>query len=183
MYEYARYDVPQSIPQWIREITSRFGMLRLIPGPQKQTETKDKDGNPIIEKYLYLTAKSAPVFKEIGVNPAVKKYLCASTYVEPQNDKQQLLSPLTDDEKNFCFLLHLTDRGTIKQLLLQSGWPVKDEVVLQDGEPLEIALRETTLAGKPLQIREYQKASARALVGDKGPGTGFGTIVDRKSVV
>ena len=175
--KYARYDVPQSIPQWIREITSRFGMLRLIPGPQKQTETKDKDGNPIIEKYLYLTAKSAPVFKEIGVNPAVKKYLCASTYVEPQNDKQQLLSPLTDDEKNFCFLLHLTDRGTIKQLLLQSGWPVKDEVVLQDGEPLEIALRETTLAGKPLQIREYQKASARALVGDKGPGTGFGTIV------
>ena len=175
--KYARYDVPQSIPQWIREITSRFGMLRLIPGPQKQTETKDKDGNPIIEKYLYLTAKSAPVFKEIGVNPAVKKYLCASTYVEPQDDKQQLLSPLTDDEKNFCFLLHLTDRGTIKQLLLQSGWPVKDEVVLQDGEPLEVSLRDTTLAGKPLQIREYQKASARALVGDKGPGTGFGTIV------
>ena len=157
--KYARYDVPQSIPQWIREIADRFGMLRLLPGPEKETETRDKDGNPIIEKYLYLTAKSAPVFKEIGVNPTVKKYLCAS------------------DEKQYSYLLHLTDRGTIKQLLLQAGWPVKDEVVLAEGEPLDVSLRETTAGGKPLIIREYQKASARALVGDKGPGTGFGTIV------
>ena len=88
--KYARYDVPQSIPQWIREIADRFGMLRLLPGPEKETETRDKDGNPIIEKYLYLTAKSAPVFKEIGVNPTVKKYLCAS------------------DEKQYSYLLHLT---------------------------------------------------------------------------
>ena len=157
--KYARYDVHQSIPQWIREIADRFGMLRLLPGPEKETETRDKDGNPIIEKYLYLTAKSAPVFKEIGVNPTVKKYLCAS------------------DEKQYSYLLHLTDRGTIKQLLLQAGWPVKDEVVLAEGEPLDVSLRETTAGGKPLIIREYQKASARALVGDKGPGTGFGTIV------
>ncbi len=157
--KYARYDVPQSIPQWIREIADRFGMLRLLPGPEKETETRDKDGNLIIEKYLYLTAKSAPVFKEIGVNPTVKKYLCAS------------------DEKQYSYLLHLTDRGTIKQLLLQAGWPVKDEVVLAEGEPLDVSLRETTAGGKPLIIREYQKASARALVGDKGPGTGFGTIV------
>ena len=177
--KYARYDVPQSIPQWIQEISNRFGTLRLIPGPQKETEAKDKDGKPIIEKYLYLTAKTAPVFKEIGVNPAVKKYLCASTYVEPQGGEgaQKLLTPLTDDEKQYCFLLHLTDRGTIKQLLLQAGWPVKDEVVLQDGEPLDVSLREKTSGGKDLVIREYQKASARALVGDKGPGTGFGTIV------
>ncbi len=177
--KYARYDVPQSIPQWIREIADRFGMLRLLPGPEKETETRDKDGNPIIEKYLYLTAKSAPVFKEIGVNPAVKKYLCASTYVEPAGAEgaQKLAAPLTDDEKQYSYLLHLTDRGTIKQLLLQAGWPVKDEVVLAEGEPLDVSLRETTAGGKPLIIREYQKASARALVGDKGPGTGFGTIV------
>ena len=177
--KYARYDVPQSIPQWIREIADRFGMLRLLPGPEKETETRDKDGNPIIEKYLYLTAKSAPVFKEIGVNPAVKKYICASTYVEPAGAEgvQKLAAPLTEDEKQYSYLLHLTDRGTIKQLLLQAGWPVKDEVVLAEGEPLDVSLRETTAGGKPLIIREYQKASARALVGDKGPGTGFGTIV------
>ena len=177
--KYARYDVPQSIPQWIQEISNRFGTLRLIPGPEKETETKDKDGKPVIEKYLYLTAKTAPVFKEIGVNPAVKKYLCASTYVEPQGAEgtQKLAAPLTDDEKQYCFLLHLTDRGTLKQLLLQAGWPVKDEVVLQDGEPLDVALREKTSAGKDLVIREYQRGAARALVGDKGPGTGFGTIV------
>ena len=49
--------------------------------------------------------------------------------------------------------------------------------MLAEGEPLDVSLRETTAGGKPLIIREYQKASARALVGDKGPGTGFGTIV------
>jgi len=168
--KYARYDVPQSIVMWIHEITNRFGMLRLLPGPEKETDSLDSNGNKIIEKYLYLTASSAPVFKEIGVNPSVKKYLCTQTYMGDN-------PTVTDDEKQYCYILHLTDRGTIKQLLLQAGWPVKDEVQLADGEPLDINLREITSKGKALQIREYQKASAQALVGDKGPGTGFGTIV------
>ena len=40
-----------------------------------------------------------------------------------------------------------------------------------------MSLRTTTAAGRKLEIREYQIGAARALVGDKGPGTGFGTIV------
>ena len=75
------------------------------------------------------------------------------------------------------YLLKLTDRGTIKQLLLEAGWPVKDEIALTDGEPLEFNLRETTASDAPLVIRDYQINAAKALVGDKGPGTGFGTIV------
>ena len=84
---------------------------------------------------------------------------------------------LSSEEKNYCFSLKLTDRGTVKQLLLQSLWPVKDEIQLEDGEPLDFKLRSVTSAGKPLEIREYQNAAASALVGNKGPGTGFGTIV------
>jgi DNA excision repair protein ERCC-3 len=45
------------------------------------------------------------------------------------------------------------------------------------GAPLEISLRETTLSVQPFAVREYQKNAASALIGDSGPGTGFGTIV------
>ena len=79
--------------------------------------------------------------------------------------------------QKYAYLIKLTDRGTIKQLLLEAGWPVKDEVALTDGEPLEFNLRETTAEGSSLVIRDYQINAAKALVGDKGPGTGFGTIV------
>jgi DNA excision repair protein ERCC-3 len=69
------------------------------------------------------------------------------------------------------------NRGTIKQELLKLGWPVKDEAPLRDGEPLDIALRPSCASGAPLDIRDYQNEASRALVGDRGPGTGFGTIV------
>ena len=160
--QYARYDVPQSVIAWIKETSSRFGKITLKAGPDIEVPVKEGSAEKIIEHFLYLVADSLPVYKEIAANHSVKKLLTATTDSDaPQNS----------------FLLHLTDRGTIKQLLLQAGWPVKDEVALTDGEPLEINLRQTTSAGQPLQIREYQKGAAHALVGDKGPGTGFGTIV------
>ena len=166
--KYARYDVPQSISIWIKEVASRFGKIRLVPGSEIEVPVNPDfpEGQKITEKYLYLVVSSLPVFKEIAANPLVKKLI--SPVTEPVESEGGTMN---------AFRLLLTDRGTIKQLLLQSGWPVKDEVVLSNGEPLDVSLRETTSAGKKLEIREYQKGAARALVGDKGPGTGFGTIV------
>lgn len=174
--KYARYDVPQSVVMWIKEIASRFGKIRLIPGPVNLVPVKEDSDKLIEEKYLYLVAQSLPIYKELGALKEVKKIIWACDYVEPENSTNNKIE-LSDDEKQFCFCLRLTDRGTIKQLLLSTGWPVKDEVILTDGEPLDVSLRETTLSGKSLEIREYQKKSAAALIGDKGPGTGFGTIV------
>ena len=174
--KYARYDVPQSVVMWIKEIASRFGKIRLIPGPINLVPVKENSDKLIEEKYLYLVAQSLPIYKELGALKEVKKIIWACDYVEPENSTNNKIE-LSDDEKQFCFCLRLTDRGTIKQLLLSAGWPVKDEVILTDGEPLDVSLRETTLSGKSLEIREYQKKSAAALIGDKGPGTGFGTIV------
>lgn len=174
--KYARYDVPQSVVMWIKEIASRFGKIRLIPGPVNLVPVKENSDKLIEEKYLYLVAQSLPIYKELGALKEVKKIIWACDYVEPENSTNNKIE-LSDDEKQFCFCLRLTDRGTIKQLLLSTGWPVKDEVILTDGEPLDVSLRETTLSGKSLEIREYQKKSAAALIGDKGPGTGFGTIV------
>ena len=163
LQKFARYDVPQSVIMWIKETASRFGKIKLIEGPDVEVPIKEDSAKKIIEHQLYLVADSLAVYKEIAANHSVKKLLAA---------------PLSDSgAPQFSFLIKLTDRGTIKQLLLQAVWPVKDEVSLIDGEPLEVSLRKTTAAGRKLEIREYQSGAARALVGDKGPGTGFGTIV------
>ena len=146
--KYARYDVPRAIPAWIKEVSGRFGKITLEP-----CEEGDK---------LLLVAATEAIYKEIGANGAVKKYL-------EEGGFDRLNHP--------CYLIKLTDRGTIKQLLLEAGWPVKDQVALTDGEPLDFNLRETTTGGQTFEIRDYQTSAARALVGDKGPGTGFGTIV------
>ena len=140
---FARYDAPQAVVAWIKEVCSRFGKIRLLPAQDPET--------------LVLVAQTEAIYKEIGANTAVKKLLGAG-------------------EGN-SYTIKLTDRGSIKQMLLEAGWPVKDEVTLTDGEPLDFNLREKTAGGESLVIRDYQTAAAKALVGDKVPGTGFGTIV------
>ncbi|QTQ10863.1 DEAD/DEAH box helicase [Treponema parvum] len=163
--DFARYDVPQVVEAWIKETAGRFGKLHLISAPEDvYSEDESSSGGKLLKKeYLYLVTDSAPVYKEILNNASLKKYLAPHTS--------------SSFPHSYGFLLELTDRGTVKQNLLQAGWPVKDDVPLKDGEALDISLRKTTLSGKELVIRDYQKESAEALVGDKGPGTGFGTIV------
>lgn len=175
--KYARYDIPQSVIMWIKEISSRFGKLKLVNAPnvhfpddkEKIIYKKNEDGTEIAEKiteqYLFLVADALPIFKEINANHSVKKMLTLPT------------ESVAPDAPEFSYILKLTDRGTIKQLLLQAGWPVKDEVPLCNGEKLDIHLKTKTSSGKNFEIREYQKKSAEALIGNKGPGTGFGTIV------
>lgn len=182
--KYARYDVPQNISMWIKETAGRFGKLRLVPGPKitvpvkasdvLNEEKKSADIKTIEEQYLYLVANSRQVFLEIKANPQAKKLLEPCEYSPEGIEKP---AELTDDEKKYCFQLKLTDRGTIKQILLNALWPVKDEVQLEDGEPLKLSLNSTTKNGKPFEIRNYQKEAANALIGNRGPGTGFGTIV------
>lgn len=181
--KYARYDVPQSVVFWIQETAGRFGKLKIVPGPKMQVPLKPTEvfseettytGQMIEEQFLYLVASSKPIFLEISANPNLKKYISPCEYDE---SVENVCVELTEDEKKYCFLLKLTDRGTIKQELLKILWPVKDEVQLEDGEPLDFSLKETTSDGKKLEIRNYQKEAAKAIVGNRGPGTGFGTIV------
>ena len=165
--KYSRYDVPQSVEVWVKDTAERFGKLRLVPGPVIEVE------NGVKEEYLYLVSSSPFVFKEIESNAFSKKLLVPCEYEMPSDSK----TDLSENEKKFCFKLNLTDRGIIKQNLIKIGWPVKDDVPLVDGDPLEINLRKETLSGKNFGVREYQQNAAASLVGDKGPGTGFGTIV------
>ncbi|MBP5587310.1 MAG: DEAD/DEAH box helicase [Treponema sp.] len=151
--KYSRFDVPSSIKDWIEETAGRFGKIQLKTAPEELLEDTDRNF-----EYLLLETENLFIYKQIETNPSLKKYLIPC--------KQ---------EKSFLVLL--TDRGTIKQKLIEIGWPVKDNVPLIDGEPIEINLREETQDKKNLVIRDYQEEAAKAIVGDKGPGTGFGTIV------
>ncbi|MGI5172663.1 DEAD/DEAH box helicase [Treponema sp. OMZ 840] len=110
------------------------------------------------EESLLLQTDSIAVFRELEANKKLSKYL-------------------TDSGEKLCFRLSFTDRGTIKEELLKTGWPVKDEVPLKDGDTLDINIREKTLSGSDFIIRAYQKNAAEAFLGDCRPGTGFGTIV------
>lgn len=181
--KYSRFDVPQSVEVWIEETAGRFGKLRMIPAPCEVVEFEKKavhfpddvvvinPGNQVDpceeekkkknqgkEEYLLLVAETKPIYKQINANVQLRKFL---TPCQVEN----------------AFILLLTDRGTIKQKLIELGWPVKDEVPLRDGEPLDVSLNEKTSSGKDFVIRNYQIEAAKAIVGDKGPGTGFGTIV------
>ncbi|MGP1455094.1 MAG: DNA repair helicase XPB [Treponema sp.] len=110
------------------------------------------------EDILCLIPDSERIYEELKASAKLKKYLV----------------PATDSKSFFITLLN---RGTVKQILLNMGWPVQDAVPLKPGNPLPVPLRHETLTHKDFTIRDYQRNAAAAFVGDKQPGTGFGTIV------
>lgn len=163
--KYSRFDIPQSVYEWIRETSLRFGKLRLIPNdiagknPGESTDT------------LLLHTDFYPVYCEIKADKKLQKYLV------PLSDCSEAGTGKAERKNGFAFRLPLTNRGTIKQELLQIGWPVKDEVPMREGQKINIHLKTHTSSGAPLVIRDYQKDAVHALLGDGGAGTGFGTIV------
>lgn len=80
----------------------------------------------------------------------------------------RLLMP-TEDE--YRFRLHRYDRGEVKLQLVQLGFPVDDRVPLKTGEPVDITLNHS------FSLREYQIKATASVIGDRGPGTGYGTLV------
>ena len=166
---YSRFDVPQPIIVWIRETASRFGKLRLLPDSLSGSEGEDT---------LILEMQSLAVYRELEANKKLLKYLQPlPEYAPPAATTEKPENTAESRPSLFAFKLLLTDRGTIKEELLKTGWPVKDEVPLREGEKLSFSLRERTASGKDFTFREYQKEAAASFLGNGGPGTGFGTIV------
>ena len=48
-------------------------------------------------------------------------------------------------------------RGHLKQALVQFGYPAEDLAGYVDGTPIAVRLRETTRAGRPFALRDYQR--------------------------
>jgi DNA excision repair protein ERCC-3 len=112
------------------------------------------------DRQLFLDVPDPAIRRELMTNKKVSKYL----------------TPWDQDDRS-GFLVELYDRGTIKQELIQVGYPVQDEAPLVDGDPLTVSLRDRTAAGDPFGVRDYQVEAAQTFYGTGRPGTGFGTVV------
>ena len=73
----------------------------------------------------------------------------------------------TNDPSSFEIAKY--ERGTAKLELIRRGYPVDDRIPLVKSEPVPMNMK--------IQMRDYQKLALGSLLGDMGPGTGFGTIV------
>ena len=68
-------------------------------------------------------------------------------------------------------------RGHLKMALTNAGFPVEDLAGYTVGELLEIKLRDTTLAGKKFELRDYQKEAAQVFFASGSEKGGSGVIV------
>jgi DNA excision repair protein ERCC-3 len=168
--EYSRYPVPKSILEGFADTMARYGKIKLVasspsgpqadsqmgPVPSENPEITADTTVPSQSDTLFLICESEPIRAEVAAARSLAKYL------------------IPDGP---AFRLKLVDRGTVKRELIKLGWPVQDLAPLATGEPLEIAFRTTTGGGKPFAPRDYQVEAARSVVGDGGPGSGFGVVV------
>jgi DNA excision repair protein ERCC-3 len=144
---HSRYELPAGLREKITGIMGRFGKLKLY-----QSENGADTGGSL----LFLQSSDPFITMEIEVSRLLKKYM---------------------RQCEGGFLVPLEYRGTVKWELIKMGYPVEDCAPLIAGEQLDFAFRTgVSASGMPFSLRDYQKEAADALVGDKGPGTGYGTI-------
>ncbi|MHC1693428.1 MAG: DNA repair helicase XPB [Sphaerochaetaceae bacterium] len=75
------------------------------------------------------------------------------------------------------YLIQQYNRGELKLQLIKLGFPVDDRIPLLPGEPVPCSFRTVSSRGVPFVLRDYQAFAANSVLGDGGPGTGYGTIV------
>ncbi len=75
------------------------------------------------------------------------------------------------------FAVELRQRGEIKRVLTQLGFPVKDVAGYAAGAPCTLALRTSTRAGQPFAPRAYQSGAADNFYQGGGVEGGCGVIV------
>jgi DNA excision repair protein ERCC-3 len=152
--KYTRYPIPSGITGGFEDTMGRYGKIRIVSDPEgDSTKGNGTEGND----WLLLTASDEAILQEIGAAKALDKYL----------------------EKTPAqgYRLRLIDRGSVKRELIRLGWPVQDEAPFVKGEDLELPLRETCASGRSFIRRDYQMEAAAAVLGDGGPGTGYGVVV------
>ncbi|MDR3114631.1 MAG: DEAD/DEAH box helicase [Treponema sp.] len=154
---YTRYEVPPGIEEEFFHTMARYGKIRLIPAhPGISAGTSDTEPLPALPEELLLVSDDPAVLMEIEAAKGLARYV----HKTPRG-----------------FSLHLKDRGTVKWELIKQGWPVKDEAPFVPGEPLDIEIRELSPEGIPFTPRPYQREAAQAVLGSRGPGTGYGVVV------
>jgi DNA excision repair protein ERCC-3 len=151
--KFSRYPVPPSIVDGLSDTMARYGKITLAAFP-RESPAEAADGEDLPEELL-LAAEDEAILAELGAAKLLDKYLrrCPGG-----------------------FRLRLTDRGSVKQALIRMGWPVQDMAPLINGERLEMTLRSIDSSGRPFALRDYQIDAARSVLGDNGPGAGYGVV-------
>jgi DNA excision repair protein ERCC-3 len=159
--KYSRYQIPSGIIESFSDTMSRYGKIKMIAkgaatGAATTGSTAAVDNGVTDGGYeLFLEIEDPAVSAEVAAIKSLEKYV-------------------TKTEKGF--VLRLVDRGSVKRELIKQGWPVQDQAPLVKGDDLDIVLRNESLSGRPFAPRDYQIEAARAVLGDGGPGTGYGVV-------
>lgn len=135
---WSKFAVPQTVENYIQDVSSRFGKLILEPCLE--------------EDYYRLRITDPFIAKAVQANQKVSKMLVSTL----------------DDGSN-SFRIHRYNRGDAKLALIKLGYPVDDRIPLVKSEHVAITMS--------CKLRNYQENAVRSLLGDLGPGTGYGTIV------
>ncbi|MEW6233265.1 MAG: DNA repair helicase XPB [Chloroflexota bacterium] len=69
------------------------------------------------------------------------------------------------------------ERGPVKQVLVQLGYPAQDLVGYRAGAPLEVQLKKRTGSGAELALRSYQRSAIEAYLAIGEPAGGSGVVV------
>lgn len=134
---WSKFAVPQTVENYIQDVSSRFGKLIL---------------EPCLEGDYYRLRITDPfIAKAVQANQKVSKMLVSTL----------------DDGSN-SFRIHRYNRGDAKLALIKLGYPVDDRIPLVKSEHVAITMS--------CKLRDYQENAVRSLLGDLGPGTGYGTI-------
>jgi len=154
--KYSRYQIPSGIIESFSDTMSRYGKIKMIAKSAAAGSTAAVDNGVTDGGYeLFLEIEDPAVSAEVAAIKSLEKYV-------------------TKTEKRF--VLRLVDRGSVKRELIKQGWPVQDQAPLVKGDDLDVVLRSESLSGRPFAPRDYQIEAARAVLGDGGPGTGYGVV-------
>ncbi|MDD3056728.1 MAG: helicase-associated domain-containing protein [Sphaerochaeta sp.] len=136
---------------------------------------------PVAESVLFYVRDMASRWGKVRLtesdDPRYYRLEVDSERIKSELMQRKALSKVLVLKDSRTFLLETYARGEVKLQLIKIGYPVDDRIRLNAGPPLPLSLREQTRKGKDFVVRPYQKMAADALLGDLGPGCGFGTIV------
>lgn len=107
---------------------------------------------------LYLFSEDRHVLAEVLANGKVHPYLTGDLI-------EGKIEVLADE------------RGALKHTLIQIGFPVEDLAGYTEGTPLPLAVRDTTVAGRPFGLREYQVQSVDSFYAGGTERGGSGVVV------
>ncbi len=146
-----------------KEILQRLDKWSKFPIPQPVEsyiqDVSSRFGKLVLEPYsdqsFVLKISDLFIAKAIAANQKLSK----------------LLRPVVlEKQPDICaFEINQYERGDVKLALIKLGYPVDDRVPLVKSESVPLKMK--------CELRDYQKEAMHSLLGDLGPGTGYGTIV------